>query len=149
MKQFSTPIRRLEGVTYWVIEDPDGIYDFINTEIRKEWEADAESEARNAEDDLWLQTLSKRRWSLEIVPIARIKLNPAIVNYVDPKSGYNFQEELAKRSLELRTGIKEFSIVIWPVIVRKEDFMLVDGYCRYTTLKALGVPKTYTYMGTI
>ena len=149
MKQFSSPVRRLEGVTYWVIEDCDGIYDFINTEIRKEWEADARSEGRNPQDDPWLKALSKCRWSLEIVPIARIKLNPAIMSYVDSKSGYNFQENLAKRSRELQTEIQEFSTVIWPLIVSKEGFMLVDGYCRYTTLKAIGVSKTYAYTGAI
>ena len=148
MQRFSTPIRRLEGVTYWVIVDPDGIYDFINNEIRKEWEADARSEGRNPQDDLWLQTLPKRRWSLEIVPIAHIKPNPAIMSYVDSKSGYNFQEHLIKRSCELKAGIQEYSTVIWPIIVRKENLMLVDGYCRYATLKAVGVSKTYTYTGT-
>jgi len=148
MKRFATPVRRLEIVTYWVIEDPDGIYDFINNEIRREWEADAKSEGRNPQDDPWLKTLSKRKWSLEIVPITRIKLNPAIMNYVDSKSGYNFSKNLAKRSRELQTEIQEFSTPIWPVIVRREDFMLVDGYCRYATLKAIGVSKTYAYIGT-
>ena len=33
-----TPIRRLEGITYGVIDEPEGIRDFINTEVRKEWE---------------------------------------------------------------------------------------------------------------
>ena len=47
----NTPIRRLEGISYWVIDDPDAIYDFINTEIRKEWEADARSEHRDPKDD--------------------------------------------------------------------------------------------------
>ncbi len=38
-----TPLRRLEGVSYWVIDDPDGIYDFINNEVRREWEDDVKS----------------------------------------------------------------------------------------------------------
>ena len=46
-----TPVRRLEGITYWVIEDPEGIYDFINKEVRKEWEEDAESEGREPQED--------------------------------------------------------------------------------------------------
>jgi hypothetical protein len=44
-------IRRLEGITYWVIDDPKAIFDFINTEVRKEWEADARSEHRDPKDD--------------------------------------------------------------------------------------------------
>jgi hypothetical protein len=47
-----TPIRRLEGISYWVIDDPDAIYDFINFEIRKEWESDARSEHRDPKDDI-------------------------------------------------------------------------------------------------
>jgi len=143
----TTPIRRLDGITYWVIEDPDGIYDYINNEIRREWEADARSEGRNPKKDLWLRTLSKRRWSLEITDIDRIKLNPQIMNYVDSKSGYIFSENLVKRSGELQMSIREYALVIWPVIVRREDFMLVDGYCRYHALKAMKVSRIYAYVG--
>ena len=56
----STPIRRLEGVTYWVIEDPESISDFINVEIRKEWETDARFEKRDPEDDPWLRRVRSR-----------------------------------------------------------------------------------------
>jgi len=142
-----TPIRRLEGITYWVIEDPDGIRDFINKEIRKEWEEDARSEGRDPQKDQWLKILSKVKWSLKISEIDRIKLNPNIMNYADSKRGYNFQEELAKRCQELQRGIEQFNLVIWPVIVKKEDFMLVDGYCRFSTLKSMKVSRVYTYVG--
>ena len=144
-----TPIRRLEGITYWVIEDPEGIYDFINKEIRTEWEADARFEGRDPNEDPWLKTLSKRKWSLEIMGIDRIKLNPRIMNYVDDKRGYVFSESLAERSDELRRSIKEYSQVIWPVIVRNEDFMLVDGYCRCTALRMMNIRRIYAYMGTL
>jgi len=150
MKRFlKTPIRRLNGITYWVIEDSDGIYDFINTEIRKEWEADARSEGRDPHEDPWLKTLSKRKWSLKIADINRIKLNSDIMNYVDSKSSYNFSESLAKRQEELRCEIETYSVVIWPLIVRREDWVLVDGYCRYTTLRAMNVRRTYAYVGAL
>jgi len=144
-----TPLRRLEGITYWVIEDPEGIYDFINTEIRKEWEADARNESRDPKNDPWLKTLSKRKWNLEIIEINRIKLNTYLMSYVDSRSGYNFAEHLAKRSNELQQEITEYGTVIWPIIVRKEDSMLVDGYCRYTALKAMNVLRTYAYVGAL
>jgi len=144
-----TPIRRLEGITYWVIEDPEAISDFINNEIRREWEADAESEGRDPKDDPWLKTLSKRRWTLRTVRTGRIKLDPRIMNYVDVKSGYVFVDSLAKRSQELRETIDRFASTIWPVIVKKENFTLVDGYCRYDTLKAMNVSRIYAYVGTL
>ncbi|MFQ6086754.1 MAG: ParB N-terminal domain-containing protein [Candidatus Bathyarchaeia archaeon] len=150
VKRFSTtPIRRLDGITYWVIEDSDGIYDFINKEIRREWEADARFECRNPEQDLWLRTLQKRKWSLKILEVSHIKLNPDIMSYVDGKKGYNFSEALAIRSNELKHSIERYGLVIWPVIVRKEDSMLVDGYCRYTALKAMNVRRIYAYVGTL
>jgi len=142
-----TPIRRLNGVTYWVIDNPSAIHDFINTEIRKEWEEDARSEGRDPRQDKWLNTLSQRRWSLEIVWTNRIKLNPAIMNYTDAQRGYVFSESLAKRSKDLREEIEMYAMVIWPVIVRKEDMVLVDGYCRYATLKAMNINRIYAYLG--
>ncbi|MCW4021342.1 MAG: ParB N-terminal domain-containing protein [Candidatus Bathyarchaeota archaeon] len=148
MKRFLTPVRRLGGITYWVIENPKGIYDFINNEVRKEWEADARFEGRDPREDMWLQTLSERRWRLEITEIDRIKLNPCIMNYVDNNRGYMFSEELSKRSDDLQKSIKKYRTVIWPVIVREEDFMLIDGYCRYTALKTMTAPKIYVYIGT-
>lgn len=148
-RRFGTPIRRLNGITYWIIEDPKGIYDYINTEIRKEWEADARFEGRDPHEDPWLKTLPQRKWSLEIVKTDRIKLNPNIMNYVDSKRGYIFSESLAKRSDEFQHSIETYSLVIWPVIIRKEDWILLDGYCRYAALKAMNVRKIYAYVGTL
>lgn len=148
-RSLKTPVRRLEGITYWVIEDSGGIHDFINTEIRKEWEADARFEGRDPNEDPWLKALSKRRWHLGVIEIERIKLDPDIMKYIDDEREYNFATELAKRSDELRTSVKEYSIVIWPVIVREEDFMLIDGYCRYTALKTMKIKRTFAYVGTL
>jgi hypothetical protein len=149
MDKWTTPIRRLEGVTYWVIEDPEAIRDFINTEVRKEWEADAKSEHRDPEDDPWLKNLRRRKWRLEVTDITRIKLDPCIMNYVDPERGYVFSKSLEKRSAELRHNIELGGVVLSPLITRDEDFQLVDGYCRYATLKAMSVSRIYTYVGSL
>jgi hypothetical protein len=143
----NTPIRRLEGITYWVIQEPDAIYDFINNEIRREWEMDILSEHRNPEDDSWLQSLSKRCWRLEIVEMARIKLDPATMNYVDAERRYVFSESLARRSRELRETLELGGLILSPLIVKKENMLLVDGYCRYTTLKAMNIKRSYAYVG--
>ena len=145
----NTPIRRLEGITYWVIEDPEGIKDLITTEIRREWEEDAKNEHRDPKKDPWLKTLSKRRWSLRIAEINTIRLNPEIMNYVDSERDYVFRERLTQRRRELQTVIENFGVVIWPLIVREEDMQLVDGYCRYATLKAMNISRTYVYAGTL
>jgi len=132
-----------------VIEDADAIHDFINTEIRKEWAEDAKSEHRDPEDDQWLKTLLKRKWSLAIIELERIKLNTEIMNYADRKQGYVFQESLAQRQHELQEVIQSFGVVIWPLVIRGEGMRLVDGYCRYATLKAMGVSRVYVYVGVL
>jgi len=146
---FNTPIRRLDGISYWVIEDADAIHDFVNTEVRKEWEEDAKSEHRDPKDDPWLKALLERKWSLVIVELERIKLNPEIMNYVDRKQGYVFRESLAHRRRELQEVIQSFGVIIWPLVIRGEDMQLADGYCRYATLNAMGVSRVYAYIGTL
>ncbi len=145
----STPLRRLEGVTYWVIDDPDGIYDFINTEVRREWEEDVKSMPGDPASGLWLTTLPRRTWRLETVRAEAIRLDESVMNYMDKKSGYNFAERLAKRRQELRKALELWGRVIWPIIIRKEDMQVLDGYCRYTTLKEIGVSKVYAYVGSL
>ncbi len=144
-----TPLRRLDGISYWVIEDPEAIHDFINTEIRKEWEEDVKSMAGDPASGTWLTTLPRRKWRLEIVRVDKISLDQATMSYVDAKTGYNFPERLAKRRQEMRKGIQMWGRVIWPIIVREEDMQVLDGYCRYTTLREMGVPKVYAYLGNI
>jgi hypothetical protein len=142
-----TPIRRLEGITYWVIEDAAGIHDFINTEIRHEWATDARFEQRRPSDDAWLQSLSFRTWQLQIIALDRIALNPCIMQFVDPDRGYRFTDELVERSAELHTAIRDYGTVIWPVIVRADDFQLMDGYCRHSALQQMNIRRVYAYIG--
>ncbi len=141
-----TPLRRLDGISYWVIEDPDGIYDFIPTEVGKEWEEDIKSMTRDPASGLWLETLPKRTWQLETIQLETIRLDEALMIYVDNRSGYNFAERLAKRRQELRKGLELWRRVIWPIVVREKDMEVLDGYCRYTALKEIGVSKLYAYV---
>ena len=140
----TTPIRRLDGITYWVIVDGNDIYGFINTQLRQEWVADAKDEGRQPEEDTWLQQLSRRKWSLEILQLNAIKPNP---HEFIPRTGYNFEERLAQRSKELRKAIEKYGSIIWPLTVRGEDMQLVDGYCRFTSLKAMDIARAYAYVG--
>jgi hypothetical protein len=142
-----TPLRRLEGISYWVIEDPDAIYGFINTNIRKEWEADVRSVGENPLNDPWLRTLSERKWRLDIIDVNRIELSTNLMSYVNVERGYVFAEPLRRRRDELRKSIETYDAVIWPIIVREEDLGLVDGYCRYTTLREMSVSRIYAYLG--
>ena len=75
-------------------------------------------------------------------------LNPEIMNFVDQGRNYSFQASLAKRREELRTVLETFGGVTWPVVVR-DDMVLVDGYCRFTTLREMGISQVYAYVGAL
>lgn len=143
----TTPLRRLEGITYWVIDDPEAICDFINTEVRKEWGQDVKAMAVDPASGVWLETLRSRKWRLGIVQTLDVKLDEFALNYVDAKSGYNFAERLSQRRNELRKAIELFGRVIWPIVIREEDMKVLDGYCRFTTLKEMGVTNAFAYLG--
>ena len=143
----NSPIRRLDGITYWVIEEPDAIREFINTQVRREWEEDIKDIPNDPARDPWLSTLSQREWKLKKVRIEEPKIDPDVIDFVDPRTGYNFTERLQQRRKEMRKSIEKYGIVIWPIILREEDMQVLDGYCRYTTLTELGVSRLYAYIG--
>ena len=58
-----------------------------------------------------------------------------------------FTTRLEERSDELRRVLSEYCVVIWPLVIRGEDFEMKDGYCRYTTLRKMGVRKALAYIG--
>src|SRR2546422_11763386 len=80
-----TTVRRLRSIEYRVFEDSDDIHDLINTEVRRELEADLESMGRDPRDDLLLNSLPKRKWWLEVVSINVVRLNTLILKSSDFK----------------------------------------------------------------
>ena len=143
-----TTVRRLRSIEYRVFEDSDDIHDLINTQVRRELEADLESMGRDSRDDALLNSLPKRKWRLEVVSINDVRLNPLILNSSDVKTGRKFAERLTERRLELRKALEARGVVIWPVVLLREDNLLVDGYCRHSTLQEMGIAETYAYVGT-
>jgi hypothetical protein len=141
-------VRRLRSIEYRVFEDSDDIHDLINTEVRRELEADLESMGRDPRDDALLNSLPKRKWKLEVVGINDVRLNPLILNSSDVKTGRKFAERLKERRSELRRELEAPRAVIWPIVLLREENLLVDGYCRHSTLLEMGIPETYAYIGT-
>jgi hypothetical protein len=144
----TSPLRRLHGISYWVLDSPEDIREFINTNLKREWENDAKSESRDSKSDPWLQSLPQTRWHLAIVNVETVKQNPNVVNYVNPDSGYDFSKSLVKRVENLRRAIEQADAVIWPLVVRNEGMRLVDGYCRLATLREMKILQAYAYLGT-
>lgn len=144
----TSPLRKLHGISYWVLDSPEEIREFINTNLRREWEADAVSEGRDSKSDPWLHSLPQTCWHLAIVNVEKIKQNPSIISYVNPDSGYDFSKSLVKRVESLRRDIEQADAVISPLVVRV-DMRLFDGYCRLATLREMRIPQAYAYLGTL
>jgi len=134
-------LRRVEGITYWVIDGPKQIRKFINTNLRQEWKKDAETDGVDPGRDPWLRDLSKMEWSLQTIAMAKVRPSLSMMRRQE------FIARLKERSKELRRAIELYDQVIWPVIIQGNDSMLKDGYCRYTTLKTMGVKRTLAYVG--
>jgi len=136
-------IRRLLGVTYWVINDREEIRRFINTNVKGEWEQDNLTDGVDSRTDEWLLSLPKRQWCLRILETSEVRTNSQMM------ADETFTAELTRRSREMRRGISEYHAVIWPLVIRAEDNELQDGYCRYTTLRSMGIDKAMAYVGSI
>ena len=142
-----TSVRRLHGIEYRMLEDSDDIHDFINTEVRKELDADFESMGEDPRHDALLNSLAKRKWKLEIVGVDGVRMNPLILNSADLKTGRKFVERLRERRSELRKALETGGTVIWPIVLLREQQLLVDGYCRHSTLQEMNIPEAYGYVG--
>ena len=136
-------LRRLQGITYWVINDREEIRRFINSNIKKEWERDNQKDGVDSRKDGWLLSLPKREWRTTVLGTSKARLDPSMM------SREAFTTRLRQRSEELRRSISEYGVVIWPIVVRGEDCELRDGYCRLAALRSLGVSKVMAYVGSL
>ena len=138
-----SPIRRVQGVTYWIIDEPDEIRAYINSNVREEWLRDNLEDGIDSRKDEWLLNLHGRSWTLKTLEIGKVRLNPSMM------TNRNFIRRLDERSNEMVRGISQYHMVIWPVVIRAEDWELKDGYCRFSTLKKMKVDKILAYVGTL
>ena len=144
-----TSARWLYGVEYRVLEDPDDIYDYVNMEIRKELEIDLTSMRKPRNSSETIGSLGKRKWRLEVVSVGDIQLNPTITESYDLKTGKGFKDRLKERTADLRRALERDRAVISPIVLIDRPPLLIDGYCRHSTLIEMGIPKAYGYSGHI
>lgn len=139
----------LNGVEYLVLENPDDIYDYANTVVRKELEEDLLSMGKSPNTNEIIDSLATRRWKLEIVTLSDIQLNPAIMESYDIKTGARFRDRLKQRTLDLRRVLDQGRASIWPLVLVDSQHLLVDGYCRHSTLTEMEIPRAFCYSGLV
>ena len=137
----------LHGIEYRVLEDSYDIYDYVNTVIKKELETDFLSMEKIPNSHEFIDSLTARRWKLEIVNLRDIQLNPVITESYEIKTGQRFRDRLKERTSELRRALDQSRVVIWPLVLIDDTHLLIDGYCRHSTLTEMGIPRTYCYSG--
>lgn len=137
----------LHGIEYRVLEDSNDIYDYVNTTIRKELETDALTMRNGPNSNEIIDSLASRKWKLEIVKLCDILLNPMIMQSCDIKTGRQFGDRLKERTSELRRALDQDRGAIWPLIIVDNNRLLIDGYCRHSTLTEMGIPRAYGYSG--
>ena len=133
----------MQGITYWVINDRSEIRRYINSNVKHEWERDNQEDGVDSRKDDWLLSLPRRGWVLRTLESDRVRLNPSTM------ARRSFTSRLKQRSDELRRSILEYHTVIWPLVIQGEGFELRDGYCRFTTLKSMGIGKVMAYVGVL
>jgi len=144
-----TTVRQLYGIEYRTLDDSYDIHDFINTEVRKELETDFASMGKNPQQYDLINSLPKRKWKLEVVNLHEVRMNPLILNSTDVKTGQKFTERLKERRSELRKALEASGAIIWPIVMLREQQLLVDGYCHHSSLKEMRIPEAYCYIGCI
>ena len=142
-----TSLSWTHGIEYRVLEDPDDIYDYVNTVIRRELETDLVGMGVDQNSNNITPSLARREWRLELLNVCDVKLNPLIMESCDVKTGQRFTDRLKERISDLRMALEKDRVAIWPLVVIDDQHLLIDGYCRHSTLASLGVPKAYAYTG--
>jgi hypothetical protein len=80
---------------------------------------------------------------MRILETTKVRLDPSMM------ARSSFTMRLGERSDEMRRSISEYHTIIWPIVIRAEDNMLKDGYCRFTTLKKMQIGKVMAYVGAL
>jgi hypothetical protein len=73
-------LRRLQGITYWVINDREEIRRFVNSNVKQEWERDNQKDGIDSRKDDWLLSLPKREWRARVLGTSKVRLDPSTMS---------------------------------------------------------------------
>ncbi len=138
--------KKLGKFTYHVITDKSKLKQFLLKWIGGEWEIDHKEFPDQQWTIEWLNLLPQYNFKLKKVDLETIQPRQDLMNY--KTDSYNFKEELKVRAYEMEESILQGSS-LGPLLVKKENMELMDGYTRYTILKKYQQKTTYVYLGLI
>ncbi|MHA2288865.1 MAG: hypothetical protein ACXABG_08760 [Promethearchaeota archaeon] len=135
--------KKLGKFTYHVITDRSKIKPFLLKWIGGEWEIDRKEFPDQPWTIEWLNLLPRYNFKLKKAELETIQPRQDLMNY--KTDSYSFIEELNERADEMEESILQGSS-IGPLLVKKKEMELMDGYTRYSILKKYQQKKTYVYL---
>lgn len=131
---------RLGFFTYHVLTDPYEIKKHLMKWIMQEWEMDHLEAPHEHWTVAWMEALPRMEFGLKIVQLTEIRLHPDLMKVKE------FQVSLRERADEREDAILR-GVSIEPLVIDQNDFVLMDGYTRYTVLKRYNQKEIYAYVG--
>ena len=141
MRTFPFEYRKLGDFTYHVLDNPKEIKAYLMKWILREWEFDHNEAPDERWTVSWMEALPKMDFVLEIIRLEEICPNADLMNVED------FQRSLKERADEREESVLR-GVSIEPLLIKRNDFELMDGYTRYTVLKRQNQREAYAYVGT-
>ena len=138
--------KKLGKFTYHVITDKSKLKSFLLKWIGGEWEIDHKEFPDQSWTIEWLNLLPQYNFKLKKVDLETIQPRQDLMNY--KKESYSFIEELKVRADEMEESILQGSS-LGPLLVKKENMELMDGYTRYTILNKYQQKRVYVYLSSI
>lgn len=138
--------KRLGKFTYHIIIDKNQIKPFLLKWISGEWKIDLEEFPDQKWTTEWLNLLPQFIFKLKKVELEKIHPRQDLMDY--KSDSYNFREHLKVRVDEMEESLLQGSS-LGPLLVKKENMELMDGYTRYSILKKHEQKKTYVYLGSL
>jgi len=138
--------KKLGKFTYHVITDKSKLKSFLLKWIGGEWEIDHKEFPDQSWTIEWLNLLPQYNFKLKKVDLETIQPRQDLMNY--KTDSYSFIEELNVRADEMEESILQGSS-LGPLLVKKENMELMDGYTRYTILNKYQQKRVYVYLSSI
>lgn len=124
--------KSLRGIRYKILESSK-IFDYVISVADKEWEC--------LDFVKYGNDLKNSGWVLRKIKISAVKTNKKLL-----KSA-KYQKDLGKRIKKIKLMVSEKKPMP-PLILRRKDFLIFDGYARYHVLKELGIKECFAYVRT-
>lgn len=138
--------RRLGAFTYHVLESPSEIGELFTRWILPEMQADHLEDPNQPWTVEWLQQAPTLTYSLHIVPLSVIQPRTDLMAF--ETEHYSFRRSLERRADEREEALLR-GVSTEPLWVKRQGWVLMDGYTRFTVFTRHHQELVYAYVGEV